>query len=338
MKQHLATPDPCKPWRRGVASGLTALLVLAFAGYPAARAEQPQTAGTKHLRFVPEGNGHYRFDTGILSGRLRCDGQAQGLSSLVHAPSDVELAYGGNHPGIFSYYRIFSTNKRFGDAARDWPTESKLLDDGAVQVDWPPTDEHPLRLRAVYRWTAADRLDLETTATPLEDMPGFEVFLSSYFAKGFDAWVYVEPRRFTDDPAELIRTDVNPLIEGTYLMFPRDRHAAQMVFDGRWELPPHPVQWSLGRWLAGPLALRRSESTSLVAAVMAPAEDCFAVATPYNKDPPDRVAGHVSLYLSLFGQDLKAGETAKTHSRLVVSQGMTNAQAIEAYRKYDTGE
>lgn len=312
------------------------LLVVAIGSVSGA--EPPGSEAAESLRFTADGEGYYRFNTGALRGRLRCDGRAQGISSLVHVPSGVELAYGGNHPGIFSYYRIFSGARRYGDAARDWPTETQLLDDGAVQVDWPPTDDHPLRLRAVYRWTAADRLDLETTVTPLEDMPGFEVFLSSYFAKGFDASVYVEPRRFTDDTAELVRADVNPLIEGTYLMFPRDRRAVQMVFDGRWELPPHPVQWSIGRRLAGPLALRRSKTTGLVAAIMAPGDDCFAVATPYNMDPPDRVAGHVSLYLSLFGQDLKAGETAKARSRLVVSKGMTNAQAIEAYRECEAGE
>ena len=39
---------------------------------------------------------------------------------------------------------------------------------------------------------------------------------------------------------------------------------------------------------------------------MAPPEECFAVATPCEGE------SHYSLYLSRFGRDLKAGETAKS--------------------------
>jgi hypothetical protein len=67
---------------------------------------------------------------------------------------------------------------------------------------------------------------------------------------------------------------------------------------------------------------------------MAPTNDCFALATPYNKTPPDGVAGHRSLYLSLFGQDLAAGQTASAHARLVVSQALTEDDAVSRYRHY----
>jgi len=93
------------------------------------------------------------------------------------------------------------------------------------------------------------------------------------------------------------------------------------------------VQWSVTRWLAAPLAMRREEKSGVAAVLMSPPEDCFAVATPYNRTPPDGVAGHQSIYLSLFGRDVKAGETARAHSRLVVGR-LSDQQAVEQYETY----
>ncbi len=285
------------------------------------------------LAFQSAENGYYRFDTGALAGKIRLDGRSQGIVSLVEGKSGVHVAHGGGLPGVMSYYRIFSDNKRYGHAARDWPTKSKLLADGALEVHWPASDDHPLDLTAVYRFSAPEVLDVETTVRPHVDMPRFEVFLSSYFGREFRAFVYVKPSRFARGEPAMLPADVNAMVEGTYLMFPRDLRSVQTIFDGRWEFPPNPVQWSVTRLLAGPLAVRRDESSGVAAVLMAPPEDCFAVSMPYNKTPPDGVAGHNSLYLSLFGQDLKAGQTAKARSRLVVGK-FSNQEAIDLYKAY----
>lgn len=294
------------------------------------------TAGAEspNLAFRPAGDGYFEFDTGTVKGKIRLDGRSQGIASLVDVESGVDVAHGGNLPGIFSFYRIFSTDTRYGHAARDWPTVSKILPDGALEVRFPPAEDHPLEMTAIYRWTAPDALDLETTVTPQRDMPRFEVFLSSYFAKDMRALVYVKPNFHGGGKPQLLPADVNPLVDGTYLMFPRDRASALMIFDRRWEHPPNPVQWSVTRRLAGPLAVRRNEQTGLAAAIMAPPEHCFAVATPYNKTPPDGVAGHNSTYLSLFGRDLKTGQSARARCRLVVARKLTDDRAIELYEKY----
>ena len=91
-------------------------------------------------------------------------------------------------------------------------------------------------------------------------------------------------------------------------MFPRDEDAVRMITDGRWLYPPDPPPWKIGPRLAAPLALRRDARSGLTALVMAPAEDCFAVSTPYGQDD------HRSLYLSLLGRDLKAGHTASARA------------------------
>ena len=85
------------------------------------------------------------------------------------------------------------------------------------------------------------------------------------------------------------------VLGGDWQMFPRDEDAAQMITDGRWRYPPSPVAWKIGPRLAAPLGVRRDARSGLTALVMAPAEDCFAVATPYGHD------NHRSLYLSLLG-------------------------------------
>jgi hypothetical protein len=315
--------------RLSLAAFTLAVLSLAPAPSPAADA-----AG---LAFRPGGAGYFEFDTGVLRGKVRLDGKSQGITELVHAASGAPVAQGGRLPGIFSYYRVFSSAARYGEAARDWPTVSKVLADGALEVFWPAAADHPLEMTAVYRWSAADTLDLETAVRPQRDMPRFEVFLSSYFAGNMPALVYVKPNMYVKGEPGFVAADDNPLVDGSYLMFPRDRKAVLMIFDGRWEFPPNPVQWSITRYLAAPMAMRRDEKSGLVAIQMAPPGDCFAVSLPYNKTPPDGVAGHQSLYLSLFGQDLKAGETARAAARLVIGQNLTDQQAVELYGKYLEG-
>jgi hypothetical protein len=316
-------------------------LAAAQAGEPADASNKKNKDGTpdarlmgRHETFVAEAEkGWYSFDTGTLRGRLRLDGKNQGVASLIHVPSGVEVAH-GQLPGVLSLYRVFSTGTRYGDAARDWPIVSKLLSDGAVEATWAPSNEHPLEIVAVFRIAAADAIDAEITVKPRQAMPGCEVFLSNYFTDGFRASVYVKSNAFDGGKPAFLAADVNPLVEGSYLIFPRDRQAVQTIFDGRWERPPHPVPWSVTRWLAAPVAVRRHEPSGVAAVLMAPPEDCFAVSTPYNKTPPDGVANHLSLYLSLFGRDLAAGQTAKARTRLVVAQKPTDRQVLERYESY----
>ena len=299
-------------------------------------AAAPLWAAEPDLSFkAAEEAGFYDFNTGVLRGKLRLDGRAQGISELVHVPSGQEITSGGGHVGLFSHYRVFSTGTRYGHAARDWPAQTEILPDGAVQAYFPPGEDHPLEMTAVYRFSSPEVLDLQTIVTPAEDMPDFEVFLSNYFAPGFDASVYVKPNRFAkNQPPGLQRADWNPMTDGNYLMYPRDRESVLLIFDGRWEIPPSPVQWSVNRYMAGPLAMRRHEEAGLTALVMSPPEDCFALATPYNKTPPDGVAGHRSLYQSLFGRDVAAGQTVSARSRLVVRTGLSDEAAIGLYEQY----
>ncbi|NUQ63631.1 MAG: hypothetical protein HUU20_14235 [Pirellulales bacterium] len=297
--------------------------ILAFGAAPIG-AEEPD------LGFKPAGPGLYGFDTGLFKGTLKLDGKYQGLYPLIDAKTGADLTH---PPGVFSFYRVFTTNTRYGNAARDWPTVTRLLADGAVAVDWPAAEEHPLELHAVYRWSAADTLDLEITAVPQRDMPDFELFMSSYFTKSFRASVYLGPEEDPGKGPRFVPADRSADSTGGYVMFPRDEQSLAMVLDGRWKIPPSPVDWAEGRRLFSPLAMRRDVGADITAVMMAPPQDCFAVSCPWNPATAD-AGGYRSLYLSLFGRDLEANRDARACCRLVIGRAITDQRAVELYEAY----
>jgi len=286
------------------------------------------------LAFKDEGNGFFSFDTGSVKGKLRADNQSQGIPTLVEIESGTELAYGRGNPGILSYYRVFSTNKRWGDAARGWPKSAKLLPDGAVQVHWPSRNDHPFEMTAIYRWNSPNTLDLETIVKPDRDMEKFEVFLSSYLRKQFKTLVYVKRTIHAPGDPFFLSTDVNDLVFGTYLAFPRDRRAAQIIYDGRWDYEPHPVHFSVTKFFAYPLCMKQDIRSGLTLLLMSRPEDCFAIETPYNMEPADGIAGHYSMYMSLLGKDIKATQTVHAHVRLVIGQNISEKDAISLYSQF----
>ncbi len=288
-------------------SAVCAALALCFTA--SAIAEDPETGNgdAVMLRFTAADDGGYAFDTGVLTGRLNAGGRALGLTGVVHQPTGRRLAAG---LGLMHPYRIFSGNQRFGDGARDWNTTSTITADGAVQVRWEPPFEVPFVLRAVYRWHDPTTLDVHFDVQANEDLATFEIFLASYFEAGFaDPYVYVQ------DPEQGPTFLLGERARGHWLMTPRDEGAVTLIRDGRWETHPHPVDWTLLPPLVQPVALRRDRHSDLVAVVMASRADCFAVSTPYAGET------HYSLYLSLLGHDVPAGERAQSQARLKIASG-----------------
>lgn len=296
-------------------------------------AAAPSMAENNKLAFREAGDGLFTFDTGPLRGTLKLDDRWQGISSMVHTPTGEELI---RSAGIFSYYRVFSAAERFGNGARDWPTEERLLPDGAVEVVWPPAEAHPVKITAEYRFVAPDTLDLTTTATPTRDMKDFEIFLSNYFGKYFRARVFARPSGTPSAEPRFIAADRTPESRGGYVMYPRNDEAVAMIRDGRWKIPPSPVDWWIADRLAAPLAMRRDTEHGITALFMCPPEDCFAISAAFNPPTPE-AGGYRSLYLSFFGQDLKAGSTVTAHTRLVIKQELSDGQALDLYEEYLKG-
>ncbi|MBM3318759.1 MAG: hypothetical protein FJY75_12995 [Candidatus Eisenbacteria bacterium] len=273
------------------------------------------------LAFVAEGK-EFRFNTGLVRGSLRPQGRSLGLAPVADCASGATLS--GAY-GLVSHYRLLDAETRYGGGAWDWPSTARLLDDGAVEAAWTADQGHPFDMKAVYRWAAPGTLDVTTTVAPKKDLARLEVFLASYFA-GFPAsLVYVKACPETGDKPGFLEAKKSFAV---WQMFPRDPDAVKLIQDGRWKRPPSPVDWKIMHTLAGPLAMRRNAKLGITALVMAPPADCFAVATPYSEE------GHGSLYLSLFGRDIKAGETATARSRLVLARGLTDEAAIALYQAY----
>lgn len=275
------------------------------------------------LAFVAGENGEYQFDTGVLRGVLQPGGKAQGLASVVHIPSGMRLDAGA---GIFSFYRVLATDKRYGAMAWDWPSTSKRLHDGAVEVSRPAAPDRPFELIAVHRWAGPATLDLETTVTAHENLDDFEIFLASYFHEALPSpWVYV-----ASAPGAEGKPGFMPALKanGDWQMFPRDDGVLGMIRDGRWLKEPYPVNWVVMPHIQAPLCLRRSADRTLAVVVMSPATDCFAVATPYEGET------HYSLYPSLFGRDIEAGRTVKARAGFVVTTETSDRDVLSLYQDY----
>ncbi len=316
----MSTPDRKEPTisRRELLGGAAmAAIWPALSGRYAWAEDHPSS----RLAFT-RGASELHFDTGVLRGALGEGGKSLGLRPVVHVASGVQMA---GQFGILSPYRMLTSDARFGTAAWDWASKLELLADGAAKVHWSPDNEHPLEMTGVYRWTAADTLDLELTVKPQRDLRRFELFLASYF-NGFPVSLACVEQPGSANGAGRFMEAVKA--GGDWQTFPRDDAAAAIFGDGRWSRPPNPVTWQMMPRLAAPLALRRDAKSGLCAVLMSRPDDCFAVSMPYGTE------GHHSVYLSLYGRDLKEGQSASAAARLVIGKDISDDRALELYRAY----
>jgi len=267
--------------------------------------------------------GEFRVDTGVVEGTLGLNGLSHGLNPLAAKSSGLPLS---SPPGLLDFYRIFTTNHRHVESMRALPRETRLESPDTLRVHWPAADGRAYALTGVYRWRTPDTLDLEVIAEAKEGLPDFEVFLASYLSSEFPvSAVYTQ----TDGNP---RTRVTAAEEaGAWQAFPRDKAAAAMVKDGRWNIEPNPVDWAMRDAYAFPLIFRRNEGSGLTVAVMTRPEDCFALLTPRQGD------AHYSMYLSLFGRTLQAGETATAHVRMVFGV-LDDASVLKRYETFLAGK
>ena len=284
------------------------LALLPWTGMPAA-----------DLRFTAIDNG-FEFATGELSGKLHAGGKSVGLLPVIHTTSGATLT---RSMGLLSHYRVFANGKRYGGGAWEWPSEAKLQPDGSVEVHFAATGERRFEMWATYRLSGPATIDVETRVQSQVELDGFESFLASYFAAPF-ASSRVYARNGQGKPAFLAAEES----QGAWQMFPRDSRVLPLIQDGRWKLPPNPVDWVTRPLLAEPIGVRRDGASGLTAILLSSREDCFAVATPHQAE------GHYSTYLSLFGRTVKAGELARARARLVIAKSPTDKQILDLHKAY----
>ena len=229
--------------------------------------------------------------------------------------------------GLLSHYRVFSDGKRYGVGAWDWPADSTLEADGSVVMRRSPTDDRPFEFTAVYRWVTPNTIDLETIVKAKTDLHAFESFVANYFTKLFTNALICAKGSSSANPATPQFVAAEERL-GPWQAFPRDALAAEVMRDGRWNLEPNPVDWTVKGYLAKPIAARAAPALGLAAVLMSMPEDCFAICTPHQTE------AHYSMYLSLFGHDLKAGQTQRAHTRLTILPQFSPAEAERAYAQF----
>lgn len=269
--------------------------------------------------FKPSSSGEFTFDTGTLRGLLRAQGKSMGLSSVVHTPTGQRL---DRSNGLLSHYRVFTRGIRYGGGAWDWPSTARLTENGAVEVFWPAAVGRPFEMRAVYQWQYPSTLKLVTSVKALKDIEGFESFLANYFDEAFtNCSVLVKTNADASSSGQFV-----PALQssGDWQMFPRDAAAVRLIQDGRWKLEPHPVNWVIMPEYKRPTAFRRAPSRDLTVVFSSPPSDCFALATPHQTE------GHYSLYMSLFGSDLKAGQETKAVTHMFVTTAVSENELMES--------
>lgn len=277
---------------------------------------------TKPLAFEPAAHNTFVFDTGHLTGQLRTGQLAYGVDALEQVPPGHQIA--GRY-GVMNIYRVFSDGKRYGEAGWGWPSRAERRRDGSVVITSQADKSRPFTFSAHYRWISPTTLDLRIEVVPRRELHKFEVFLASYFDASYDR-CQVNVRAPSGGAEETTFKTADRSL-GNWLMFPRDQAAIKLIQDGRWQLPPHPVEWAILDEHARPLVVRRKKSGTAVL-LMARPQDCFAVAMPYETE------AHYSVYFSLFGRDLAAGQPAVAHASMTVVDATSAQDAVKCFEAF----
>ena len=119
-----------------------------------------------------------------MSGKYLTAGHYQGMRSLVHRPTKVQIAAGETLPGLAAPYRVFGNGRRYGDV-RDRATQVEVVSEG-LRITHPADSENPLDIVSLLSWKG-DTLDIQYSIMPHAEMLGFEFGVASYLSPGFGA-------------------------------------------------------------------------------------------------------------------------------------------------------
>ncbi|MCY2988141.1 MAG: hypothetical protein NTY19_09800 [Planctomycetota bacterium] len=297
-----------------------ASLALACIASLALAADPPGSQENARLAFKADDKGDFVFDTGVVKGRVQRDGASDTLKPVTYIEPNVPIETGH---GLLIPYRFLTPQKRYGFGSWEWPHTGRLLDDGGIELRWEQAADRPFAFSATYRWKAADTLDMTVAFTPEVDLEKFELFVGSYFRGFTKAKVYV--RDGVDGKPGFVESTKD---KGEMQLYPMNEAALAIVQDGRWKFPPYPNNWAIRPALAGRLGMKQEPKSGVTVLIMAPREDCFAMSASQQEAPLG------AFYLSLFGKDVKQGQTLIGRARMVFGKDLTDEQAVQAYRTY----
>lgn len=238
------------------------------------------------------------------------------VKNLRHVPSSVPLGVDTSAMGGLTLFRALARDAYLTELRA---TPAKLEPDGAtLWVRWDVTLAHQAAVRIGYTPAEPDILDMTVEVAGHAFYPDYELLFSHYTAPDFPAGCRVRAKEFRDGASERVLPTDNPVYHGLYNFFPRDDRAARILCDGRGQRGRWYWRTAIGRSYALPLVF--ADNGRVIQWLLGLPDDVNAVGLTYKgDDEKDGVAGHHSMYLSLFGRDLHPGETRRARIRYQVA-------------------
>ena len=279
------------------------------------------------------------FSLEQLSGILNCDidsknGKSHHFSKVIHKPSGLMISPDDarmKKAGMLNFFRVLVEG---GYLTELRVTEAQLIpeDDGLTMI-FPPSIRLQAKIKVKFTFKEPNIIDMDLWVETLTNYPKFEILLSAYLAPGFESGVYVAKKEFGPIESEQIRLTDQPMIHGIWPFFPRDEAGVHLLTDGRHQKGRWFWRMAIGRRYGMPLAFFSNDGVDAI--LMGKPEDVYAVGATYKGDANDNVADHRSLYLSLFGEDFKAGEGRHTQMRMIVGEyGSSPEKHEELYQTF----
>jgi len=265
-----------------------------------------------------------KFSLSQISGVLNCDiksshGKGHHFSNVIYKPTGMLISPDGDRmkgSGMLNFYRVLIQ----GGYLTELRIEDPLLEPKAdgITLTWLPTIRRPAKVKVEFTFRQPNIIDMDMWVESQANHPGFEILLSAYLAAGFESGAYVAKKEFGPIEPEQIRLIDQPIIHGLYPFFPRNEAGANLLTDGRHQKGRWYWRMAIGRRYGMPLAF--SSKAGVDAILMGRPDDVYAVGATYQGDKTDSVADHRALYLSMFGEDFKAGDGRRTQMRMVIGE------------------
>lgn len=263
------------------------------------------------------------FSLSEISGTLSCDAQNnKGISHLfknvIYKPTNLLVSPDNakmKNVGMLNFYRVLIE----GGYLTELRAEEPLLEPEAdgITMTWLPTIRRQAKVKIKFTFKQPNIIDMDMWLETMANYPSFEILLSSYHAEGFKSGAYLAKKEVGVIESEQVRPEYNSMIQGLYPFFPRDEAGANILTDGRHQKGRFYWRMAIGRRYALPMVFSSKENVDAI--LMARPDDVYAVGATYaGSDATDNVAGHRALYLSLFGEDFKAGQSRYSQMRMVI--------------------
>jgi len=283
-------------------------------------------------------SGLYEFATEEMTGALEGTGFYHGVREVRRRGDTISI----NRPDLFllNFYRAFVVGEDMGYLRK--LEHVAELEGNRLTVTMKPSDWHHAEVRAVYEVSDPAAIDLHVTVRAMADFPYYNLYLSSYFNRPYDPFVYVH-RAMEHESIKapgFLHVEENDFVRGYYISFPRDLRAGMARYDGRWACQLNgPSVGITGPYLAAPLAFMFSKITETACVLMARPDECDSIHATYAPDEVwDGVSAHNAIYMTLVGKDLAEGEEWNGTVRMeVMKVGHGFRKILERYGEF-TGE